>query len=261
MTPTPRGPNPVAAGWSILRSLATTKRPDPAEGGPAVDHSPLATVLSELAESGVVALPERRADLMDYRAGLETVDPDALDRSEALAYWLNLYNAGALVLAADAQRTGSASVLRVPGGFSRPWATVCDQQLSLDAIEHGKVRRFKDPRIHGALVCGSASCPTLRHEPYAGATLDDQLGGQMCDFFAGGGATILGGVLQLSRVLLWFGNDFTRPHRMPAFIPVTSRRVARAVKPWLPRDAADHVANGGPVAFQSYDWSLACTIG
>ena len=42
----------------------------------------------------------------------------------------------------------------------------------LDDIEHGKVRRFGDPRIHSALVCGSVSCPTLRFEPYEGDRLD-----------------------------------------------------------------------------------------
>ncbi|NIR60830.1 MAG: DUF547 domain-containing protein, partial [Gammaproteobacteria bacterium] len=77
-----------------------------------------------------------RDDLVLYRTRLEAVAPDTLTRDEALAYWLNLYNAGALDLAAASVATRSPSVLRVPGGFRRPWATVAGEALSLDAIEH-----------------------------------------------------------------------------------------------------------------------------
>ena len=85
---------------------------------------------------------------------------------ERLAFWLNLYNAGALALAADTLSAGENTVLRIPGAFDAPWAMVGGESLSLNDIEHGKIRRFGDPRIHAALVCGSASCPTLRYEPF-----------------------------------------------------------------------------------------------
>jgi hypothetical protein len=61
--------------------------------------------------------------------------------------------------------TPGGSVLRMPGAFSAPFVTVAGERLSLDAIEHAKIRRFADPRIHAALVCGSVSCPTLRPPP------------------------------------------------------------------------------------------------
>ena len=185
------------------------------------------------------------------------VEPDTLTRDEALAYWLNLYNAGAVGLAIETFRTGTTSVLRVPGGFSRPLVMVAGEELSLDAIEHAKVRRFRDPRIHGALVCGTLSCPTLRTTPYVGIGLDRQLDDQMKVFFADGGATAgQNGSVSLSRVLLWYGSDFSRPHRMPTFIRASRKRTLQAVRRWLPSHLQEHER----VEFQDYDWGLGCAV-
>lgn len=260
-------PNPFVVAWSVIRALGTVPAPRFDAGSvEKVDHGQLAAVLDALRDVGIARLAEQRGALERYRRQLEHIDPDTLGPSEALAYWLNLYNAGALVLSADAQRDEVGTVLRVPGAFSRPWATVQGRPLSLDAIEHAKIRRFQDARIHGALVCGAASCPTLRFEPYSGALLHDQLHDQLKAFFAGGGAVVRSddGVptLFLSRILRWFGGDFVRPHRMPTFIPATKQAVAGAVREWLPAEMRLGSTEGPrAVAFHPYDWSLACSIG
>ena len=127
----------------------------------------------------------------------------------------------------------------------------------MNAIEHAKVRRFGDPRIHAALVCGSVSCPTLRTTPYTGAGLDRQLGDQTKHFFAHGGAVeATKDSVALSRLLLWFGSDFVRPHRMPTFIPASKRRILTAVRHWLP----EHLQEKEEVVFQDYDWRLGCAV-
>ena len=254
-------PNPLRVGFSILRARRTAS-PRPSGTG-RVDHASLGGVLEAVRSNGVQSLPNHRSALVAYRHHLEAIDPDGLSRHEALAYWVNLYNAGALVLAADAQQEGRETVLRVPGGFSRTWAEVTGEELSLDDVEHGKIRRFGDPRIHGALVCGSVSCPTLRYEPYDGDRLDTQLDAQVRTFLAGGGAGIDRdrGVLGLSRVFLWYGGDFTRPHRMPTWLPARKRRLASAISRWLSPADATWVAQTTPtVEFAPYDWALACSI-
>ena len=95
--------------------------------------------------------------------------------------------------------------------------TVGQLQTLREEIEHAKIRRFRDPRIHAALVCGSVSCPTLRREPFSGAGIDAQLEAQMRSFLEHGGAVAdrPSNALSLSRVMLWYGGDFTRPNRMP----------------------------------------------
>jgi hypothetical protein len=223
-----------------------------------VDHSLFSPVLAALDRGGLTAAADRGPDLSNYLAKMSSVDPNTLSRDEALAYWLNLYNAGAVMLAIEAFGSGSTSVLRVPGGFSRPLVEVAGEELSLDSIEHAKLRRFGDPRVHGALVCGSLSCPTLRDQPYVGVDLEGQLDDQMRMFLAGGGAIgVRDNSVSLSRVLRWFGSDFVRPHRMPTFLPASKRRTLEAVRQWLP----EALSNCEKVEFQNYDWGLGCAIG
>jgi len=243
----------------MLRAMRVD-RPAP-HGAGSVDHQALAGVLEVLQSGGVPALTSQQAVLAAYRTQLESIDPDALPRDESLAYWLNLYNAGALDLAARAAVQMEASVLRVPGAFRSSWATVVGEELSLDDIEHGKIRRFKDPRIHGALVCGSASCPTLRFEPFRGPDIDSQLDDQMTNFLAGGGAFYDpdSNRLRLSRVFMWYGPDFVRPHRMPTWAPARRSTIGATVARWLHPDERDAAATAD-VEFLSYDWGLACNI-
>jgi len=254
-------PNPFVVAVSIMRARRV-RRPRPT-GSATVDHGRLAPVLTDLQAAGVPALASHRHSLTEYRNSVQQLDPDKLSRDEALAYWINLYNAGALDLAAEAAGRGDSSVLRVTRGFRRPWTVVAGEQLSLDDIEHGKIRRFGDPRIHGGLVCGSASCPTLRYEPFSGSSIDDQLEDQMHVFLSGGGAVRdeIANTLFLSRIFLWYGADFTRPNRMPSLLPARKRAVADALGRWFRPDIeAWRIASGPRIEFQPYDWSLACTI-
>lgn len=253
-------PNPIQVGTAILKARRTT-RPMPTGTG-VLSHDDLADVLEALKQDGIAILPDRRDALLRYRDRLAAIDPRTLTRNEALAYWLNLYNAGALALAAEAVAAKADSVLRVPGAFNDGWATVNGETLSLTDIEHGKIRRFGDPRIHAALVCGSASCPTLRYEPYGG-DVDAQLDDQMRSFLASGGAAIdrEAGTLRLSRVFLWYGRDLVAPHRMPTILPSRRRSIANAITPWLLPDDAAWVRTTVPkVQFADYDWGLACSI-
>ncbi|NNF09093.1 MAG: DUF547 domain-containing protein, partial [Acidimicrobiia bacterium] len=253
-------PNPLSAGLSIVRSLRV-RRPGPGGDDPPPDHSALGEVLRAVQAGGAAVLPDQLDDLDHYTATMAKARPDLLSRSDALAFWLNLYNAGALTLAGETLSTGEASVLRLPGAFTRPVLTVAGETLSLDNIEHGKIRRFQDPRIHAALVCGSASCPTLRHEPYDGDGLTGQLDDQLRSFLRAGGAVIEDDRLMLSRVFLWYGADFVRPHRMPALIPARRSLIARAVTPWLPVHQQQWLRQSKrSIAFQDYDWSVACSV-
>jgi hypothetical protein len=240
-----------------IRVTARTKRPVPT-GTAQFDHEGLRPTLGTLAREGLSGVAEHTVDLTRYLASVGSADPDGLSRDEALAFWINVYNACAIKLAVEAYRRGEWTVLRVPGVFSRAELEVAGERLSLNAIEHGKVRRFGDPRIHAALVCGSLSCPTLRPEPYDGDTIADTLELQMTSFVANGGA--LAGdddEVLLSRIFLWYGPDFVRPARMPSFVPVSVRRTVKALSPWLPESLRERTE----VRFQTYDWRLACEVG
>lgn len=258
-----RGPKPLSVAWSLFRARRVSK-PRPLDLGESADHDALAVELEELRRGGIAVLPGRRRHLRGYRDYLQDRNPDGMGREDALAYWLNLYNSGALDLAAQAAAAQVSSVLRVPGAFDEPWAAVAGESLSLTDIEHGKIRRFRDPRIHSALVCGSASCPSLRLEPYHGAKLDAQLDDQMQNFLRVGAAVAdkAKDVLRLSRVFLWYGGDFTRPHRMPTWLPAGRRSLTEALTPWMDPDVAAWIGSARPkVEFRPYNWELACAVG
>ena len=254
-------PNAIKVLASVALAMRR-RRPRPGGMGK-VDHDLLAPVLDAVAAGGVSALAEFRSDIAIYRNRLEQIDPDTLTRNEALAYWLNLYNAGVLDFAAEADSTNVGTVLQVPAAFTRRWVTIAGERLPLHEIEHAKVRRFKDPHIHGALVCGSASCPTLQSEPYTGNDLEEQLEDQMAAFLRNGAATVdrSKGELSLSRIFLWYGPDLARPGRMPAWLPATHGRLYRGRVRWLDPGVREWVEETSPkITFQPYDWSLGCGV-
>ncbi|MCL1599592.1 MAG: DUF547 domain-containing protein [Actinomycetia bacterium] len=257
------GPNPVVAGWSMLRARRHTMPRPRRSSSVSVDHSDLAWILEACLGSGVGSLVGSSDAIEAYRDTMETVDPNDLEPVEALAFWMNLYNAGALWTAARAYDQDAGSVLRVPGAFTRPWASVAGRSLSLDDIEHGKIRRFGDPRIHGALVCGSVSCPTLRPEPFIGATLDAQLDDQLRIFIVRGGGSVSrrDNSVSLSSVFKWYGRDFTKPHTMPNLAPANTAALRDTIAHWFPSSEAIYIWENQPeVRFMPYDWGLGCSV-
>lgn len=254
-------PNPISVAWSMVRARSVS-RPRPSGDG-ALDHSDLDSVLRRIAHSGIASLAGGDPELDAYRDSSSAVDPNRLTPEEALAFWLNIYNAGAIASAALAISASADSVLRVPGAFSKPWITVAGEELSLDDIEHGKIRRFGDPRIHGALVCGSVSCPTLRATAFTGVAVQSELEEQMRSFMANGGGKVerFSNTVTLSRVLKWYGRDFVSPTRMPTIIPARPGSIRDAVSPWFSdSDRAFIEENEPAVRFADYDWSLGCSI-
>lgn len=253
--------NPLAAAWHSIMGLRTT-RPRPAGDG-VMDHRALQPVLDAVAVSGVTGIAAVRDQLDSYRTSLEAVSPNDLTAPHALAYWINAYNANALYVADRAAARGDGSVFRSPGAFDRSVMTTGGESLALVHIEHGKVRRFRDPRIHAALVCGAVSCPTLRAEPFSGDDVGAQLDDQMRRFLAEGGVILSRSRSRasLSRIFLWYGADFVRPKSMPAWWPPRRRRLLTALTPWMDDEDGAWVRRTRPrVRFLDYDYALGCRV-
>ena len=171
----------------------------------------------------------RSGDATVARNELAAVDSAALDElsgEQALAVWLNVYNA----TAHSRLREDPTRYERRRRFFSRDLVTVAGTALSLDDIEHGILRggQWKyglgyvpdpfpgafvgrhrlvdlDERIHFALNCGATSCPLVR--PYEPADLDADLDRAARTYLAD--ETVReGGTLRIPRILLWFRGDF-----------------------------------------------------
>ena len=191
-----------------------------------VDHSLFDELLQNyVTDAGLVdyaSIKEQKA-LNPYLDVLSAVNPGDLSEAEAIAYWINAYNAYTIKLIIDNYPVGSIreiSPLRIKGlrlaipkinsPFEYELAKINGESYSLDDIEHGILRKqYNEPRIHFALVCAAISCPTLRREAYSSDRLNEQLDDQARTFlFDETKNRISGDTIYLSRIFDWFQKDF-----------------------------------------------------
>lgn len=188
-------------------------------------------------------------------SGLASDHPERLEgRNARLAYWIDVYNILAIDLVVRGRPPHS---IRDLGSWWRPvWkqsaGTVGGREVSLDDVENGILRPVGDPRVHGAIVCTSLSCPPLAREPYRPNTLDAQLDANMRRFLADRRKGLRidrdEGVVWLSRIFDWFAADFAPSGGVLAFV----RRYAPADEAvWIEAHGAH-----ARVRFLPYDWAL-----
>ena len=228
----------------------------PARPGPPIDHSPLVELLENASDGWWVDYGAVRASSVfaDYVASLAAVDPDALDPDDQLAFWINAYNAHVLGIVAGSR---VASIIEIPRVFTALRVEAGGERLTLDEIEHAKVRRFGDYRIHYALNCASVGCPPLR--AYDGPNLGDQMDANGYRYLADPrrGAAADSDTVRLSMVFRWFAGDFAPIGRMPSALGtiVSTLRPAR-VLPAARRHLPQPLRETSSVGFIPWDWSV-----
>jgi hypothetical protein len=194
-------------------------------------------------------------DWSELLESLDAADPAGLgSRAETLAFWINAYNVLAIEVVLRRYPVGS---IRDAGSLLRPvWkreaGRVGGKPRTLDEIEHRILRPLGEPRIHGAIVCASLSCPPLLREPYRAATLDAQLDANVRRWLAdprkGVRLDAAAGRLAVSPIFDWFEEDFAATGGVLAFL---ERYAPAPVGEWL-RAREGNVAR----RWLDYDWSL-----
>lgn len=135
-----------------------------------------------------------------------------------MAYWINAYNAFTVQLMI---RHWPVKSIKDLGGFIYRVNTTWDiefirigsERVSLNYIEHKRLRTdFEDYRIHFAVNCASVSCPKLRNEAYASATLQQQLDDQAAFFINNSIKNDLSNPenLRISKIFDWYSSDFEK---------------------------------------------------
>ena len=196
-------------------------------------------------------LAEPSAPLSRQLERLKAPLPSGLSPHEELAYWINAYNT--LMLARAAELWPLKSVKgALPGEpyaiFKEKRFEVAGQLRSLDELEHQLIRpRFKDPRVHAALNCASASCPPLASRPFLPATLDTQLD-QVARHFVNDPVRqqLRRSPRAISMIFKWYAQDFQASGGVKAWLTTYLKEPLRSA---LLRDAT-------PVDYITYDWSL-----
>ena len=187
-------------------------------------------------------------------ANLARTSPDALSsRDERLAFWINAYNILAIQIVLDHYPIDD---IREAGNLIRPvWkrtaGVVGGRSVSLGWIEHEVLRPMGEPRIHGAIVCASVSCPALNRKPFSAARLDAELDGAMqrllTDRDKGLRIDHDENRLLLSRIFKWFRDDFDA---QGGVLGVVVRYAAPAERRWLERHPEPSLR------YLDYDWRL-----
>jgi hypothetical protein len=202
------------------------------------------------------AMAQERGVLKSYLAQLSRVDEQEFkrwDRARQMAFLINAYNA----FTAEKILTRYPDIRSIwdfgklfGNPFKDRFFTLFGQPFSLDAIEHGVLRKtYRDPRIHFAVNCASVGCPMLREEAYVAERLERQLEEQAARFLSDRTRNrYRDGKLEVSRIFDWFKEDFDPRDKYFA------RHAA------LLSDNSVHraeLARGDvPLVFLDYDWSL-----
>jgi hypothetical protein len=192
-------------------------------------YGPYANVLEEFVnEKNHVAYAELKANHRELDAfarkmtDLSRPTFNSWDDKRKIAFWLNAYNALTLKAIIDnypIKASGAKSLFlpkdsirQIPGVWKEITFTIMGEDLTLDQIEHGILRKqFSEPRIHMALVCAAISCPPLRREPYIGERLDEQLNDQSKSFLRDPRSFRIDrqrAVVEMSEIFKWFAEDF-----------------------------------------------------
>lgn len=203
------------------------------------------------------ASPTDRDALASIVREFAALDPSVLSEPEAIAYWINLYNAVTVDLVLEHYPVKSIKDIG-SGLFGSPWkierVTVGGRALTLDAIEHEILRvQFSEPRIHFALNCASVGCPPLAPEAFTGARLDEQLDTvtaralQSAEWVdpSGCDGSYGKGKIRLTKLFDWFRSDFGGDAAVREF-------VAR----YRPADAFTLRNTRCDLEYMDYDWQL-----
>lgn len=271
---------------ALLLAGCTTyvPRTTPAPPSRVFDHEAFARVLAEHVDrQGRVdydALARDDADLLAYFGEVAAASPASHPelfptRAHELAYWINAYNATAIVYVLEhLDRNGrfeSVMDVRAPralfffpegsGFFFFLRSEYGGEEMSLYSLEHEVViEGYGDPRAHFALNCASAGCPHLPRAPFRGQTLDARLDEETRKFLgqernlrldtAPDGTTIV----HLSSIFEWYEDEFldwAREHD-----PESGPSLLDFVRHYGPADVVSQLTGKTRIAFIPYDWSL-----
>ncbi|HOS44057.1 MAG TPA: DUF547 domain-containing protein [Armatimonadota bacterium] len=261
----------VVAAQLRPRVLHTPTRvpPEPLPPGARFPHEDFSPVLRAIVdEDGLVDYAALRRDPMGlYRfvAWIEAYSPQNTPAffpadADRLAYWLNAYNALALLAVCDAYPVASILQVRPVGRvFYALRFPVGGTLMTLEEIEHGVIRPvFHDARTHFALSPAARGGPRLRREAYLPERLEEQLGDQMRRFLTDDEKVrvdVMNRALLVSPIFTWFADDFTTWLRDTA--PDQPNDLITMMLPYLSDVGRTVVIDDNyPLRYRAYDWRL-----
>jgi len=214
-----------------------------------------------------------------YLESLNNISPDDFNTwtdSQKIAFWINSYNAFTIKAIIDhypIQRSFTLvgifyapknSILQIPGVWKKLQFQAVGQNVTLDHIEHGILRKeFNEPRIHAAINCASISCPDLRNEAYIADKIDKQLDDSSKNFVNSKTKGVLidknESKIKVSKIFKWFGDDFFSNYHKQEFNDKSDKQNGTLgfIYKYINDDEKFFLLNSNyKLKYMSYDWSL-----
>ena len=187
------------------------------------------------------AWKQKPKGLKTYLKTLEENPPQAYwSKNDSLAYFINAYNAVTVDLILTHYPLKSIRRLGMP--WRRKLFLLGDEKVSLNHLEHKILRKMGDPRIHFAINCASASCPKLENTAFESSNIQERLEQATKNFLNDPHKNKLSKKqLSLSKIFLWFGDDFGNKKEIIAFIN---------------RYSPTHLPSSTKIKYLDYDWAL-----
>lgn len=228
------------------------KAPKSSKSKPAAtyDHSKFDRLLTTAVANGRVDYGKFKdnADFKAYLTGLEGASPSSLGTDEALAFWVNAYNA--LVIKNVLDNPGMRRPTDVAGFFDKKKFKVAGKMYTLNDIENNVIRKqFKEPLIHFGLVCAARSCPPLLKNAYNGANVRSKLAQNASAYLASqyNRYDAKTNTLTLSKIFEWYKEDFGGDAGLRTF-----------VKKYGTKQMKDGLAASpnATIKYMEYDWTI-----
>ncbi len=178
-------------------------------------------------------LTQDQAPLENYINTLMSVtrqEFESFNEKQKLAFLINAYNVFTIKLVLNHYPV--ESIKDIPRAWDEPQFLLLEKRRSLNEIENVLIRKkFNEPRIHFALVCGAQGCPALRDGAYTEAELEEQLDQAAFRFLndkSRNRIDIKTGKLYLSPIFKWYEEDFNK----------NAGSVAKFIAPYVSSDKA-----------------------
>ncbi len=175
------------------------------------DHAQLAAVLDgAVYGSGVdyAVFSSRQHTLDAYLASIADAPVDTFSPAQQLAFWINAYNALTIDLILDNQPIGSIRDLDDGNPWDARRFRVAGAELTLNDIEHRRVRQLGDARIHAAVNCASTGCPPLPPSPIRAAHLGTDLNAAARRWVSTNAYMFQADGVAVNNIFEWYGEDF-----------------------------------------------------
>ena len=216
-------------------------------GEPKFDHTPWDRLLQKhVSTQGNVnyeAFKKDQTALDVYLASISKTKPETdWSQNEAMAYWINAYNAYTVKLMLN--NYPLKSILSVNGGkaWDLKFIEIKGQKYSLNNIEHDILRKkYADPRIHFAVNCASISCPKLFNTAFFAEGLESKLEKAAKEFINNSSKNLVTpNNAEISKLFDWYKDDFTKSGTVSDYLNKYANTKLTADK----------------ISFKEYNWNI-----